>query len=154
MDVPGFIALTPGLGSLRTDDSRSARNQQDRTVCLVDFTMCAAHEAKRRMPMTGRGIRWQSSFGSRWWGFRSGLGRVTRRKQLHKARSPGRSILRLHLHILSRRSIRGSYSHDALLCPTRCAGQTDARQYAAPSLAESWTESPDGLVYEFRLRQE
>ena len=23
----------------------------------------------------------------------------------------------------------------------------------APSLAESWTESPDGLVYEFKLRE-
>ena len=33
----------------------------------------------------------------------------------------------------------------------RCA-RCPARR-SAPSLAESWTESPDGLVYEFKLRR-
>ena len=37
--------------------------------------------------------------------------------------------------------------HDALVKPM-------PGNIMAPSLAESWTESPDGLVYEFRLRQE
>jgi peptide/nickel transport system substrate-binding protein len=36
--------------------------------------------------------------------------------------------------------------HDALVKPLPGNDQ-------APSLAESWTESPDGLVYEFRLRE-
>src|SRR5215510_4334079 len=36
--------------------------------------------------------------------------------------------------------------HDALVKPM-------PGNIMAPSLAESWTESPDGLVYEFRLRQ-
>ena len=36
--------------------------------------------------------------------------------------------------------------HDALVRPL-------PGQKMAPSLAESWTESPDGLVYEFRLRR-
>ncbi|HEY7867922.1 MAG TPA: ABC transporter substrate-binding protein, partial [Methylomirabilota bacterium] len=36
--------------------------------------------------------------------------------------------------------------HDAMLRPL-------PGQKMAPSLAESWTESPDGLVYEFRLRR-
>jgi peptide/nickel transport system substrate-binding protein len=36
--------------------------------------------------------------------------------------------------------------HDALLRPL-------PGQKMAPSLAEAWTESPDGLVYEFRLRR-
>src|SRR6267142_836328 len=36
--------------------------------------------------------------------------------------------------------------HDALLKPM-------PGQAAAPSLAESWTASPDGLVYEFVLRK-
>jgi peptide/nickel transport system substrate-binding protein len=36
--------------------------------------------------------------------------------------------------------------HDALVKPLPGNDQ-------APSLAESWTESPDGLVYEFKLRQ-
>src|SRR4029434_2301268 len=36
--------------------------------------------------------------------------------------------------------------HDALVKPLPGDDQ-------APSLAESWTESPDGLVYEFTLRQ-
>jgi peptide/nickel transport system substrate-binding protein len=36
--------------------------------------------------------------------------------------------------------------HDALVKPL-------AGNYMAPCLAESWTESPDGLVYEFTLRQ-
>ena len=36
--------------------------------------------------------------------------------------------------------------HDALVKPM-------PGQRMAPSLAESWTESPDGLVYEFQLRQ-
>src|SRR5262245_11533732 len=37
--------------------------------------------------------------------------------------------------------------HDALVRPL----PPDKRM--APSLAESWTESPDGLAYEFRLRR-
>src|SRR5213596_2074535 len=36
--------------------------------------------------------------------------------------------------------------HDALVRPL-------PGQKMAPSLAESWTESPDGLVYEFKLRR-
>src|SRR4026208_2361475 len=36
--------------------------------------------------------------------------------------------------------------HDALVRPL-------PGQKIGPSLAESWTESPDGLVYEFRLRR-
>ena len=36
--------------------------------------------------------------------------------------------------------------HDAMLRPL-------PGQKMAPSLAESWTESPDGLVYEFKLRR-
>src|SRR5262245_40770353 len=36
--------------------------------------------------------------------------------------------------------------HDALVRPL-------PGQKMAPSLAESWTESPDGLVYEFKLRK-
>jgi peptide/nickel transport system substrate-binding protein len=36
--------------------------------------------------------------------------------------------------------------HDALVRPL-------PGQKMAPSLAESWTESPDGLIYEFRLRR-
>src|SRR4030095_16038021 len=36
--------------------------------------------------------------------------------------------------------------HDALVKPM-------PGNIMAPSLAESWTESPDGLVYEFQLRQ-
>src|SRR5689334_314160 len=36
--------------------------------------------------------------------------------------------------------------HDALVRPL-------PGQKMGPSLAESWTESPDGLVYEFRLRR-
>jgi len=37
--------------------------------------------------------------------------------------------------------------HDALIKPL-------PDNNMAPSLAESWTESPDGLVYEFKLREE
>ncbi len=36
--------------------------------------------------------------------------------------------------------------HDALVRPL-------PEQRMGPSLAESWSESPDGLVYEFRLRR-
>ena len=36
--------------------------------------------------------------------------------------------------------------HDALIKPLPGDGR-------APCLAESWTESPDGLVYEFKLRE-
>lgn len=36
--------------------------------------------------------------------------------------------------------------HDALVKPLPGNDQ-------APSLAETWTDSPDGLVYEFKLRQ-
>jgi ABC-type transport system substrate-binding protein len=36
--------------------------------------------------------------------------------------------------------------HDALVKPM-------PGNIMAPSLAESWTESPDGLIYEFQLRQ-
>src|SRR6266545_4936715 len=36
--------------------------------------------------------------------------------------------------------------HDALVRPL-------PGQKMGPSLAESWTESPDGLVYEFKLRR-
>src|SRR6267143_126219 len=37
--------------------------------------------------------------------------------------------------------------HDALVRPLPGKGKM------SPSLAESWTESPDGLVYEFKLRR-
>src|SRR3989441_11566437 len=38
--------------------------------------------------------------------------------------------------------------HDALVRPLPGKGKM------SPSLAESWTESPDGLVYEFKLRRD
>jgi len=40
----------------------------------------------------------------------------------------------------------------ALRAP-RCAGEAHAAGLNTPSLAESWTESKDGLTYEFRLRK-
>ena len=45
---------------------------------------------------------------------------------------------------------------DPVLDPVRAArraGKADAGQPMAPSLAELWTESPDKLTYEFKLRQ-
>src|SRR5712692_8709389 len=38
--------------------------------------------------------------------------------------------------------------HDAMLRPLPGKGKM------SPSLAESWSESPDGLVYEFKLRRD
>ena len=54
------------------------------------------------------------------------------------------------------RSRRGGGDHHAihfLLRAARRGGQADAGQAVGPSLAESWTVSPDGLVYEFVLRR-
>ena len=55
--------------------------------------------------------------------------------------------------VRSRRAPRHHHQHDDLLCAARRAGEAHARQRRAPSLAKSWTVSPDGLVYEFALRR-
>jgi peptide/nickel transport system substrate-binding protein len=104
--------------------------------------------------MTGRGIRWAVAS----WIALVGLWAVVGKDPAAQAAPQGQLTWAIHFTIAPTYFEPAEHQgiitpmlfyyalHDALVKPM-------PGNVMAPSLAESWTESPDGLVYEFRLRQ-
>lgn len=105
--------------------------------------------------MTGRGIRWAVVVS---WIALAGLWAGAGQDNLAQAAPQGQVTWAIHFTIAPTFFDPAEHQgiitpmlfyyalHDALVKPM-------PGNLMAPSLAESWTESPDGLVYEFQLRQ-
>jgi peptide/nickel transport system substrate-binding protein len=104
--------------------------------------------------MTGRGIRWVVVSWIALVGLWAGVGKA------HSAQAAPQGQITWAIHFTIAPTYFEPAEHQGIITPMLfyyalhdALVKPMPGNVMAPSLAESWTESPDGLVYEFQLRQ-